>query len=98
MTTPTTRRPTVRLDPERRPHPSDLDAHRPELWPTVRPGQSITVQIGFGLDIDTDVTAVLARYLRPARALRIAGRSYEVCKTARILLVAIWREQDGGAA
>ncbi|WP_327069255.1 hypothetical protein [Kitasatospora sp. NBC_01302] len=98
MTTPPTRRPIVRLDPERRPRPGDLDAHRPDSWPPVEAGQSVTVRVGYGMDVDSTVSAVLARHLRSAGDVRIVGRTDQAARTARTLLAALWRAQDGGAA
>lgn len=93
----TARRPIVRVDPLRQPRPGDLDAHRPERWKPVGPGQDVVVHVGYGLSTDPADTAPLAALLRPARAVRIAGRTDQACKTARTLLTAAWRAEGGGA-
>ncbi len=92
------RRPIVRVDPQRHPRPGDLDAHRPEQWKPVKSGQDVVLHVGFGIDVDTAEIAPLAGLLRPARAVRIAGRTDQACRTARTLLTAAWRDTEGGGA
>lgn len=92
----TARRPIVRIDPQRQPRPADLDAHQPDRWLPVRSGQDVVLHVGFGLDVDPAVSGPLAALLRPARAVRIAGRTEQACRTARALLVAAWRAAEGG--
>lgn len=89
-----TARPVVRLDAPRPARRTDLDAHRPDRWQPVQAGQEVLVFVGFGLSTDPLDVIGLARHLRPAHAVRIAGRTPSACRSARSLLNALWRGQE----
>lgn len=89
-----TPRPVVRLDAPRTARPGDLDAHQPDSWQPVQPGGEVSVFVGFGISTDPLDVIGLARHLRPAHAVRVAGRTPSACRSARSTLSALWRGEE----